>query len=224
MPKQLLDLDTDPDIGTLLEVNWENSRQLASLEGDTGKLEKRLAELERSKGEVLRENSKLKERCAELEEKLAELEEDSMQAKCQELIAAILKSMSKANSLANLQGMDAQTMANFLTEMSDIAAGLQFLHDMGIVYVDLKAVCYFICLSQNRFLILGTKTQRAILTDFGILTVLNMSMGSLNSASLSETTYWMAPELLVAEEVLPPTPQSDMWGFGCTYFEVRYGT
>ncbi|KXN83220.1 Tip elongation aberrant protein 1 [Leucoagaricus sp. SymC.cos] len=337
-PERLLDLDTDPDIGTLSEVNRENSRRLASLEGDTGKLEKRLAELERSKGEVLRENSKLKERCAELEERLAELEEDGRQAKRQELIAAILKSTSKANSLANLQGMDAQTMADFLTEvlenqallqsdaerrhilyllrkvvksaqvlpirtglynvqcdlvdpinslggygliyqgvfegqvaqigelalpahvshpnviplygsylsaeripricivspwmengdlvdylanlpdtpliplMSDVAAGLQFLHDMGIVHADLKA--------RN---VLVSRTQRAMLTDFGILTVLNTSMGSSNSASFSGTTYWMAPELLVAEEVPPPTPQSDMWGFGCTCFEAMTG-
>ncbi|KXN81627.1 Tip elongation aberrant protein 1 [Leucoagaricus sp. SymC.cos] len=96
--------------------------------------------------------------------------------------------------------------------MSDVAAGLLFLHHMGIVHADLKA--------RN---VLISRSRRAILTDFGVSTVLSTSVGSSTAADFSGTAYWMAPELLVAAELPPPTPQSDMWGFGCICFEAITG-
>ncbi|KXN83221.1 Tip elongation aberrant protein 1 [Leucoagaricus sp. SymC.cos] len=80
--------------------------------------------------------------------------------------------------------------------MSDVAAGLQFLHDMGIVHADIKA--------RN---VLVSRSQRAMLADFGVSVVLNTTS---SIAGVSGTTYWMAPELLISEEVPPPTPQSDI--------------
>ncbi|KXN83223.1 Tip elongation aberrant protein 1 [Leucoagaricus sp. SymC.cos] len=337
--------------------------------GGEGQLEKRVTELERGKEEMMKQNEELKAGLAELQSgkeemmsansefrtRLAELEEDSRQAKRRELIAAILKSTSKANSLANLQGMVAQTMADFLTEvlenqellqsdaerrhilhvlrkilrsaqvfpkrsqlhgvkcnladpisniggygriykgnleghavcvkavhvgagsdsamraqtgelallahvshpnviplygaylsdepnpricivspwiengdlanylkkspntlrvplMSDVAAGLKFLHDMGIVHGDLKA--------QN---VLVSKSQRAMLADFAVSTVFNTGLGTTTIVDIAKTAYWMAPERLLAEDAPPPTPASDMWGFGCTCFEAMTG-
>ncbi|KXN90436.1 PAB-dependent poly(A)-specific ribonuclease subunit PAN3 [Leucoagaricus sp. SymC.cos] len=93
--------------------------------------------------------------------------------------------------------------------MSDIAAGLQYLHDMDIIHADLKA--------KN---VLVSRSQRAILADFGVSTILSTNVGATTARDFAGTNHWMAPELLLGEGPLPPTPQSDMWGFGCICFEV----
>ncbi|KXN87197.1 Serine/threonine-protein kinase-transforming protein Rmil [Leucoagaricus sp. SymC.cos] len=62
-----------------------------------------------------------------------------------------------------------------------------------------------------------------MLADFGVSIVLNTSVGGSTVVDTAGTTYWMAPELLLMEEVSPPTPQSDMWAFGCTCFEAMTG-
>ncbi|KXN90439.1 Serine/threonine-protein kinase HT1 [Leucoagaricus sp. SymC.cos] len=96
--------------------------------------------------------------------------------------------------------------------MSDIAAGLQYLHDMDIIHADLKA--------KN---VLVSRSQRAILADFGVSTILSTNVGTTTARDFAGTNHWMAPELLLGEGPLPPTPQSDMWGFGCICFEVSAG-
>ncbi|KXN85918.1 Serine/threonine-protein kinase HT1 [Leucoagaricus sp. SymC.cos] len=96
--------------------------------------------------------------------------------------------------------------------MSDIAAGLQYLHDMDIIHADLKA--------KN---VLVSRSQRAILADFGVSTILSMNVGATTARDFAGTSRWMAPELLLGEGPLPSTPQSDMWGFGCICFEVSAG-
>ncbi|KXN83209.1 Tip elongation aberrant protein 1 [Leucoagaricus sp. SymC.cos] len=100
--------------------------------------------------------------------------------------------------------------------MSDVAAGLQYLHDMSIIYADLKAASHF----RN---VLVSLSQRALLTDFGVSTVLSTNVGVSTAGDFSGTAYWMAPELLIQDELPPPTPQSDMWGFGCLCFEALTG-
>ncbi|KXN85916.1 Serine/threonine-protein kinase HT1 [Leucoagaricus sp. SymC.cos] len=96
--------------------------------------------------------------------------------------------------------------------MSDVAAGLDFLHNMGIVHADLKA--------RN---VLVSQSQRAMLADFGVSTIISTNVGTTTAEDFSGTVYWMAPELLLAETGQPPTPQSDMWGFGCICFEALTG-
>ncbi|KXN83214.1 Cytokinesis protein sepH [Leucoagaricus sp. SymC.cos] len=135
--------------------------------------------------------------------------------------------------------MENGDLANYLTKfpdtpriplMSDVAAGLQFLHDMGIIHADLKA--------KN---ILVSQSRRAMLADIGVSAVLNTSVAMLADVEVSAapnttvasstaadfsgpgSVYWMAPELLIAKEAQLPTPQSDMWGFGCTCFEAMTG-
>ncbi|KXN93076.1 Serine/threonine-protein kinase sepA [Leucoagaricus sp. SymC.cos] len=63
-----------------------------------------------------------------------------------------------------------------------------------------------------------------MLADIGVSAAPNTTMGpAAADFSGPGSVYWMAPELLVAKEVQLPTPQSDMWGFGCTCFEVVTG-
>ncbi|KXN83212.1 hypothetical protein AN958_01726 [Leucoagaricus sp. SymC.cos] len=87
--------------------------------------------------------------------------------------------------------------------MFDVAVGLQFLHNLGIIHADLEA--------------------RAMLADFGVSTVLSTSVGSSSAADFAGTVYWMTPELLIGEGAPAPTLQSDIWGFGCTCFETMTG-
>ncbi|KXN83217.1 Tip elongation aberrant protein 1 [Leucoagaricus sp. SymC.cos] len=135
--------------------------------------------------------------------------------------------------------MENGDLANYLTNfpdtpriplMSDVAAGLQFLHDMGIIHADLKAKN--ILVSQSRRAMLADigvsavlNTGVAMLADVGVSTAPNTTVASSTAADISSpgTVYWMAPELLIAKEAQLPTPQSDMWGFGCTCFEAMTG-
>ncbi|KXN85914.1 PAB-dependent poly(A)-specific ribonuclease subunit PAN3 [Leucoagaricus sp. SymC.cos] len=96
--------------------------------------------------------------------------------------------------------------------MCDVAAGLQFLHDMGVIHSDLKA--------RN---VLVSQSQRAMLADFGVSTVVSTNVGTTTVGDFNGTPHWMAPELLLSAEHPPPTEQSDMWGFGCICFEVEAG-
>ncbi|KXN87569.1 hypothetical protein AN958_08450 [Leucoagaricus sp. SymC.cos] len=96
--------------------------------------------------------------------------------------------------------------------MCDVAAGLQFLHDMGVIHSDLKA--------RN---VLVSQSRRAMLADFGVSTVVSTNVGTTTVGDFAGTPHWMAPELLLSDEHPPPTEQSDMWGFGCICFEVEAG-
>ncbi|KXN81665.1 PAB-dependent poly(A)-specific ribonuclease subunit PAN3, partial [Leucoagaricus sp. SymC.cos] len=114
-------------------------------------------------------------------------------------LAEFLKKSDKASSIQ-------------IPLISDIAAGLQYLHDMDVIHADLKA--------KN---VLVSRSQRAILADFGVSTILSTNVGATTARDFAGTNHWMAPELLLGEGPLPPTPQSDMWGFGCICFEVSAG-
>jgi serine/threonine protein kinase len=44
--------------------------------------------------------------------------------------------------------------------------------------------------------------------------------GATSIADRGGTINWMAPELIIAEEPVPATPESDIWAFGCVCYEV----
>ncbi|KXN84601.1 Serine/threonine-protein kinase HT1 [Leucoagaricus sp. SymC.cos] len=98
--------------------------------------------------------------------------------------------------------------------MSDVADGLQFLHDMSIIHADLKA---------RNVLISGS--LRAMLADFGVSTIVSTNVGGTTAGDFARSDFWTAPELLLAmtTSLPPPTPQSDMWGYGCICYEVLTG-
>ncbi|KXN85426.1 Serine/threonine-protein kinase HT1 [Leucoagaricus sp. SymC.cos] len=94
--------------------------------------------------------------------------------------------------------------------MADIISGLDYLHKTDIIHNDLKAANVLYSL----------ETQRALLADFGVSHVaatVATKPGQLGSI------YWTAPEILVPEEgkdMSPPTPESDIWSFACTCYEL----
>jgi serine/threonine protein kinase len=90
----------------------------------------------------------------------------------------------------------------------DIGAGLEALHEAGLVHRDLK--------SSN---ILYRADGTAVLTDFGLargrdytaLTTLGQVIGTLE---------YVAPELIYGERA---TPSSDVYALGCTVYEAVTG-
>ncbi|KXN85224.1 hypothetical protein AN958_11499 [Leucoagaricus sp. SymC.cos] len=98
----------------------------------------------------------------------------------------------------------------YIPLIHDIISGLQYLHDFDIIHGDLKA--------RN---VLISATKRAMLADFGISRI-SVTVTATSTAAARGTAYWMAPELLLEEDITP-RKASDIWAFGCTCYEALTG-
>ncbi|KAG6807441.1 hypothetical protein H0H92_007534, partial [Tricholoma furcatifolium] len=101
---------------------------------------------------------------------------------------------------------------------ADVARGLFYLHDFGIVHGDLK--------SPN---ILIDDNGRARLTDFGISSASDSKVVAWSSqtkgASVGGSLRWQAPELFEVntDEPIMNTVASDVYAWGCVCFEIFTG-
>ncbi|RMZ87937.1 hypothetical protein DV736_g4835, partial [Chaetothyriales sp. CBS 134916] len=89
--------------------------------------------------------------------------------------------------------------------MSQVLAGLQYLHDQGVIHRDIKGAN-----------ILTTKQGLVKLADFGVAS----KTAGLSESSVVGTPYWMAPEVI---ELTGATTASDIWSLGCTVIELLDG-
>ncbi|KAG2134529.1 kinase-like protein, partial [Suillus clintonianus] len=100
--------------------------------------------------------------------------------------------------------------------LSDISAGLQYLHSCSVVHGDLTG--------SN---VLISSDGRAHLSDFGLSVIIVDFVGtSYFTSALSGTVRWTAPELLEIPEddaIIIPTSNSDIYSFGCIMFQVLTG-
>lgn len=94
----------------------------------------------------------------------------------------------------------------------DVASGLAYLHAMNppIVHQDIKPAN-----------ILLDDTYHYAITDFGISSQKGGVHGSYGEDKQSGTCAYMAPERFQFEA--EPIPQSDIWAFGATLFEILTG-
>ncbi|KAG6824366.1 hypothetical protein H0H92_007094 [Tricholoma furcatifolium] len=105
-----------------------------------------------------------------------------------------------------------------LFEASDVAQGLKFLHNNGIVHGDLKGANILI----NEF-------ERACIADFGLSSVSDKEILTWTShsamSSKGGTVRWQAPELFNPEEEedILNTPASDIYAWACVAYEIFAG-
>lgn len=101
--------------------------------------------------------------------------------------------------------------------LSDVSAGLQYLHSCSVIHGDLTG--------SN---VLISSDGRAHLSDFGLSVIAVEFVGmSYFTSALNGTVRWIAPELLALPEeegaITIPTPNSDIYSFGCILFQVLTG-
>jgi len=117
---------------------------------------------------------------------------------------------------------DSLTTVERLSLVSDVAAGLQYLHLQSVVHGDL---------SGGNVLIHDDGT--ACISDFGLSTLLTQLGGSTFATTHQApgTLRWTAPELLDLREPedeedpphIIPTPRSDMFSFGRIMLQILTG-
>ncbi|KIJ13858.1 hypothetical protein PAXINDRAFT_13406 [Paxillus involutus ATCC 200175] len=116
---------------------------------------------------------------------------------------------------------DTLTKVERLTLVSDVAAGLQYLHSQFVVHGDLSG--------SN---VLVDDNGRACISDFGLSRLLTELGGSTFATSHQGpgTLRWTAPELLGLQEPdeenppgIVPTPQSDVYSFGMIMLQILTG-
>ncbi|KAK1218196.1 Rho guanine nucleotide exchange factor [Marasmius sp. AFHP31] len=103
-------------------------------------------------------------------------------------------------------------------QASDVASGLNHLHDLKIVHSDLKGVN-----------VLMTPELRACIADFGLSHLADSRALKLSTPDFTNrtmgTTRWLAPELLDPgkEESGVSTQKSDIYAYGCVCYEIFTG-
>ncbi|KAF9777894.1 kinase-like domain-containing protein [Thelephora terrestris] len=107
--------------------------------------------------------------------------------------------------------------ANRLQLLSEVMAGVAYLHDLSIVHGDLKGSNIFV-----------DSTGTARVGDFGLMTMADLSMNPLSVTVVScvGTTRWMSPELFdpsLSSSNGRPTRESDCYALGMVIYEVLTG-
>jgi len=107
--------------------------------------------------------------------------------------------------------------ANRLRLISEVMSGMAYLHQLGVVYGDLKG--------SNILVDPVDSTATARVADFGLMTIADTSTNLLSESSLSSagTFRWVGPELLYPKRFGPDSGQtceSDSYALGMVIYEV----
>ncbi|KAG2041334.1 kinase-like domain-containing protein [Suillus americanus] len=107
------------------------------------------------------------------------------------------------------------SQADNLRMLRQIAAGLKYLHDKGVVHGDLT--CTNVLISAN---------GRLQLADFGLSMILSESQNSTFNSCHQGNVWWMAPEMFATPEqggVAKPTKAADVYSYGCIMLQLFCG-
>ncbi|KAG6876444.1 hypothetical protein C0993_003126, partial [Termitomyces sp. T159_Od127] len=115
--------------------------------------------------------------------------------------------------------------------VTDVALGLEYLHENGVVHGNLKGTIYSRTLTpellpgQQKNVLVG-EDGHAVLADFGITSILNpdvlVGISIPSSVSQEGTARWRAPETFSIEddEESPDTTSSDVYAFAMVAYEI----
>ncbi len=118
----------------------------------------------------------------------------------------VMEYMPKGSLFSVLHSNQELTWGNRIRIAADMAKGLAFLHQEGILHRDIK--------SLN---VLLNNHLEAKLTDFGLSKVKNESQSTTIQSSAG-TYAWMAPELATSDDGC--TRQTDIYSLGITFWEL----
>ncbi|KAG1721984.1 kinase-like domain-containing protein [Suillus paluster] len=102
-----------------------------------------------------------------------------------------------------------------LRMLRQIAAGLKYLHDKGVVHGDLT--CTNVLINDD---------GKLCLADFGLSMILAESQNSTFNSCHPGNVRWMAPEMLAMPEpggVVVPTKAADVYSYGCIMLQLFCG-
>ncbi|KAF7378260.1 Kinase-like protein [Mycena sanguinolenta] len=120
------------------------------------------------------------------------------------LVSPWMKNGTVNAYLRGREGDERRRIVNRL--IREIAQGLAFLHDEGVVHGDLRGANILVSDSGN-----------ACLTDFGLTVLVDASTSPTRGAGCGR---WMAPEIL---DNHPRTRASDIYAFACVCLELYTG-
>lgn len=121
--------------------------------------------------------------------------------------------------------------------MSDIIAGLSFMHSIGLIHADLKAVWTHViwrihhlvdqqCRDVLQGNVLVDETRHARLTGWHTITIVDTARTA--SAQTSQSIRWSSPELLDPEtdetdagDAAVHTVESDIYALAMVFLEVQ---
>jgi serine/threonine protein kinase len=128
---------------------------------------------------------------------------------------ALVTEFSTFGSLHRVMRSHSLPWALTVRMLGDIAAGVAFLHESGIVHRDLKTDNVLV------FSLSESETVLAKLTDFGTAVDAVVMVGGAkgkNQSSLVGTPIYMAPELLLRSA--KPSEETDVYAFGIMMYEL----
>lgn len=96
-----------------------------------------------------------------------------------------------------------------IDQVLEIAEGLTYLHQCGIIHGDLKG---------NNVLV--SADEHMLISDFGIAK--HLVLGAATPLKVTSSIPWQSPEVLMDSTKL--TFQSDVYAFGITIFEVSWAS
>ncbi|KAK7041455.1 serine/threonine protein kinase, AGC [Paramarasmius palmivorus] len=95
-----------------------------------------------------------------------------------------------------------------LRSISEISAGLEYLHSLNIVHGDIKGVN-----------ILVDDKSQCRLADFGLAAATGESHNTTSSGGLRGTIRWLAPEVFANTPTKDKRPR-DIYAYACTIYEI----
>jgi formylglycine-generating enzyme required for sulfatase activity/predicted Ser/Thr protein kinase len=110
-----------------------------------------------------------------------------------------------------LRGSEVPTLIQRMKVMSQVAAGLHYAHERGIIHRDVKPANIMVATNGN-----------VKILDFGIARMSNSdTTANTDQGSLVGTLQWMSPEQLRGTGEVDAL--CDIWAYGATYYAVLTG-